>query len=797
MKRVVSACAAAVLLCSLLACGNAAEVKESGPVQTNRPGAAQNEMEGMTVTRETTVGEVIASPALRDFGRLLFPVDRAVSEDMTLAEVSSSGVYVWYSHIQPDKTVEIVNDVIGRAAQGERVFYPIYTEAEMEADPSKRDTGLFLFRGEPGARFAVVNAGGGFMYVGAMHDSFPHALELSKMGYNAFALIYRPDDPYADLAQAIAYIYDHADELQVDPEGYSLWGGSAGARMAAELGNGDALAQFGRPDIPQAAAVIMQYTGYTTVSEQDAPTYACVGTSDGIANWRTMQSRLEGLQALGIPTEFHAYEGLGHGFGLGAGTVAEGWIEDAVKFWEGRAGGGSFRDVAPTDWYAEAVSFVNKQGLMGGVSDAAFGPEETMSRAMLATVLWRMAERPAADGPTAFSDVSEGNWYTEAVRWAASAGLISGYGGGRFGTNDPVTREQIAAILWRYEGKPWADGGTDFADESLISPWASTAVDWARGRGIISGRGGNRFAPRDSASRAEVAAMVMNYLQHKQGQPAAAPSRPFGDTVATAAVTPHEQQTLYLWEENCAPAVTQYTVNNGNYSDDPDFRPYLTFYPVPEGTAVKGAVLICPGGAFMFRSDGPEGVSVAQALTQRGYQSFVVDYRLRPYTQQEGALDLARAVRFVRAHADEFGIDEQDIAVMGFSAGGILAGEMLLHWDGLVSPAELDPDYVPDELDRVSADAAADGMIYSFYGRLSVGTTDVELLRSGALPPTFYCYGTRDPFYQQFLANADAAEEAGVRVERLQLDGMPHGFGAGGEWVPAFDRFLSGIFQND
>lgn len=794
MKRTFITCAALVLLCSLVACGNAAEVKESGPIQTDRPGATQNEMEGMTVTKETTVGEVIANPALEEFGRLLFPVDRAVSEDTTLAEVSSSDVYVWYSHIQPDKTVEIVNDVIGRAAQGEQVFYPIYTEAEMETDPSKRDTGLFLFRGKPGAKFAVVNAGGGFMYVGAMHDSFPHALELSRMGYNAFALIYRPDDPYTDLAQAIAYIYDHADELQVDPEGYSLWGGSAGARMAAELGNGDAMAAFGRPDIPQAAAVIMQYTGYTTVSEQDAPTYACVGTSDGIANWRTMRDRRDRLEALGIPTEFHAYEGLGHGFGLGAGTVAEGWIEDAAKFWEGHAGGDSFRDVAPADWYAEAVNFVNKQGLMGGVSDAAFGPEETMSRAMLATVLWRMAERPAADGPAAFSDVPEGDWYTEAVRWAASAGLISGYGGGRFGTNDPVTREQIAAILWRYEGKPWADSGTDFADEGRISPWASTAVDWAKSSGIISGRGGNRFAPRDSATRAEVAAMVMNYLQHKQGLSATVPS---GDTVAAAAVTPHEQQTLYLWEEGRVPAVTQYTVNNGNYSDDPDFRPYLTFYPVPEGREIKGAVLICPGGAFMVRSDGPEGVAVAQALNQRGYQSFVVDYRLRPYTQQEGALDLARAVRFVRAHADEFGIDEQDIAVMGFSAGGILAGEMLLHWDGLVSPAELDPDYVPDELDRVSADAAADGMIYSFYGRLSVGTTDVELLRSGAMPPTFYCYGTRDPFYQQFLANADAAEEAGVRVERLQLDGMPHGFGAGGEWVPAFDRFLSGIFQND
>lgn len=359
MKRLLSILTASALIFSLCGCGNNADQPE--PSESVRADAAQAEGE-IIVTKDTTVGEVIANPALEDFGRLLFPVDRDVRPDMTLEEVSSSGVYVWYSHIRPDKTVDIVNDVIGRAEQGERVFYPIYSEAEMEADPSKRDTGLFFFRGKPGEKFAVVNAGGGFMYVGAMHDSFPHALELSRMGYNAFALIYRPDDPYTDLARAIAYIYDHTDELQVDPEGYSLWGGSAGARMAAALGNGDALAQFGRPDIPQAAAVIMQYTGYTTVSEKDAPTYACVGTSDGIANWRTMQSRLEKLEALGIPSEFHAYDGLGHGFGLGTGTAAEGWIEDAVKFWKGRTEGSSFRDVAPTAWYAEAVAFVSENG---------------------------------------------------------------------------------------------------------------------------------------------------------------------------------------------------------------------------------------------------------------------------------------------------------------------------------------------------------------------------------------------------------------------------------------------------
>lgn len=275
------------------------------------------------------------------------------------------------------------------------------------------------------------------------------------------------------------------------------------------------------------------------------------------------------------------------------------------------------------------------------------------------------------------------------------------------------------------------------------------------------------------------------------------PENNSANTVATATVTPHEKQALYLWEEGNAPTVTEYTVNNGGYFDGPDFRPYLTSYPVLEGTKIKGAVLICPGGAFQYRSDQPEGIDVAEALSAQGHQSFVVDYRLRPYTQQEGALDLSRAVRFVRAHAEEYGIDPKDIAVMGFSAGGILSGEMLLHFDGDVDGTALDPSYQPDSLDEVSADATACGMIYAFYGRLSVGTTDVELLRSGNLPPTFYCYGTQDPFYNQFLANADAAEEAGVAVERLQLDDMPHGFGASGGWISTYDAWLEDIFQSN
>lgn len=114
------------------------------------------------------------------------------------------------------------------------------------------------------------------------------------------------------------------------------------------------------------------------------------------------------------------------------------------------------------------------------------------------------------------------------------------------------------------------------------------------------------------------------------------------DTVLTAAADAHNSQTLYLWEEGNVPATTEYTMNNGNYADDPDFRPYVVTFPVPEGTEVKGAVLICAGGAFQYRSDANEGTPVARELSKRGYQSFVVNYRLRPYTQEEGALDLAR-----------------------------------------------------------------------------------------------------------------------------------------------------------
>lgn len=281
--------------------------------------------------RATPIRTVMEDPAFGSYGRLLFPVD----EGYYGGDMLGSMRLTWYSHIDPDMTVDIVSSLKACTQAGETVSFDIYTEAEKAADPDKRDTGLFFFRGEPGARFAVCSAGGGFAYVGAMHDSFPHALTLSRMGCNAFALIYRPGAQTAceDLSRAIRFIFDHAEELGVDTSGYSLWGGSAGGRMAAWVG-AYGTAAFGEKELLRPAAVIIQYTGMSEYSPLDPPTYACVGDSDGIASWRVMQRRLEALAALGTDTEFHVYPGLSHGFGLGTGTVAEGWIHDAVAFWE-------------------------------------------------------------------------------------------------------------------------------------------------------------------------------------------------------------------------------------------------------------------------------------------------------------------------------------------------------------------------------------------------------------------------------------------------------------------------------
>ncbi|MBQ7560281.1 MAG: alpha/beta hydrolase [Synergistaceae bacterium] len=275
----------------------------------------------------TKISDVINNSLFGDYGNFIFPLNSSYYGGDTLENLRLT----WYNNIKPARTVEIINYMSSQVKQGNKIFYRIYPEN----DPRSRNTGLFFFRGNRGAKFAICNAGGGFVYVGAIHDSFPHALELSKKGYNAFALIYRPgtDSACEDLARAIAFIHENAEILQVNTKNYSLWGGSAGARMAAWLGT-YGTKFFGEKEFPRPSAVIMQYTGLSEITGHEPATYNCVGTLDGIADYRIMQNRINKIKAHGINAEIEIFEGLSHGFGLGEGTIAEGWLDRAVNFWE-------------------------------------------------------------------------------------------------------------------------------------------------------------------------------------------------------------------------------------------------------------------------------------------------------------------------------------------------------------------------------------------------------------------------------------------------------------------------------
>jgi acetyl esterase/lipase len=196
---------------------------------------------------------------------------------------------------------------------------------------------LFFFRGRPGAPFAVVCPGGGFSYVASVHEGFPHAAAISSKGYNAFVLRYRAghgaEAATRDLAAAISYIYRNAAALGVGTGNYSLWGSSAGARMAAAIGS-HGVASYGGDDLPKPSAVVMAYTGHSDHAAAEPPTFVVVGQEDGIAPPAVMARRVEALRKIGTRVECHEYEGLGHGFGLGTRTRAEGWIFDAIRFWE-------------------------------------------------------------------------------------------------------------------------------------------------------------------------------------------------------------------------------------------------------------------------------------------------------------------------------------------------------------------------------------------------------------------------------------------------------------------------------
>ena len=184
---------------------------------------------------------------------------------------------------------------------------------------------------------------------------------------------------------------------------------------------------------------------------------------------------------------------------------------DPAAVWENL-----YSDVAEGAWYYNAVRYASENGLMGGYGNGKFGPNDNLSRAQFAQILFNKEGRPVVNYLLRYNDVADGAWYTEAVRWATSQGVVSGYGNGMFGPNDNITREQLAVMLWRYAGSPAAtDKELHFTDADKASGYALEALRWAVENGIINGYGDGQLAPQGLATRGQVAQMLMNFLKNR------------------------------------------------------------------------------------------------------------------------------------------------------------------------------------------------------------------------------------------------------------------------------------------
>jgi acetyl esterase/lipase len=282
-----------------------------------------------------SISDVVNHPSFKGFGQFILPLDNvAYDGNMQLSRVAS--LLPYHSQVKPETVMNTINYMMDQVSEGKLRFYNFYTEREKFENPAKKYTGLFLFKGTPGAPFAIVCPGGGFSYVGSVHEGFPHAIQLSKKEYNAFVLQYRVGGEQRaseDLAAATSYIFKHAESLDVTTKDYSVWGSSAGARMAAQIGSYSP-AGFGNYNLPRPRVVVMAYTGHSSFTQNDPPTFVVQGENDGIVDVTTVDRRVGAMRKAGIEVEYHKYRNVGHGFGLGIGTDAEGWIDYAIKFWK-------------------------------------------------------------------------------------------------------------------------------------------------------------------------------------------------------------------------------------------------------------------------------------------------------------------------------------------------------------------------------------------------------------------------------------------------------------------------------
>ncbi|SHJ91467.1 Acetyl esterase/lipase [Malonomonas rubra DSM 5091] len=287
------------------------------------------------LTTAGSVGDIVEHPAFKGFSHLILPREQD-SRFLNTPLSNVGSLMPYHGHVDPDIVVGALNRMIDEVNNGKTIFYDFYSDQQKRADPAKENTGLFFYRVAKGAPFAIVCPGGGFSYVGSLHEGFPLASEISKKNYNAFVIRYRigsQQKATEDLAAAISWIFKNAEALGVSTAGYSLWGGSAGARMVGNIALSGVDA-YGGDELPKPATAVIAYTGQSSFSEDFPPTFMTTSANDGIASVMSVDRRVKNLRDAGVEVEYRRYSTAGHGFGLGTGTDAEGWLALAVQFWE-------------------------------------------------------------------------------------------------------------------------------------------------------------------------------------------------------------------------------------------------------------------------------------------------------------------------------------------------------------------------------------------------------------------------------------------------------------------------------
>ena len=314
----------------------AGETRQRGVPKSTAGEIMKVQATGAHLTADDTILDLLNHPAFAGFARLLLPWDdRGYDNSMRLRNIGS--LLPYHSHVDPGTVVSALNHMIDDVNNGKTIFYELYTEEEKKLQRTKSNTGLFFFRGKPGAPFAVISPGGGFSYVGSVHEGFPYAVAISKQGYNAFVLRYRAGAGGAvatrDLAAAISFVFRNAKMLGVGTDAYSLWGSSAAQEWRPRSAR-TGWRGLGETTLPKPSAVVIAYTGHSEYTADEPPTFVVVGERDAIAPPSVMERRVAALRRAGTEVEFDRYSGLGHGFGPGTGTSADGWLDRAVRFWE-------------------------------------------------------------------------------------------------------------------------------------------------------------------------------------------------------------------------------------------------------------------------------------------------------------------------------------------------------------------------------------------------------------------------------------------------------------------------------